>query len=208
MRHFPILLAALAVAAPAMAFGGRKSSDAPMDGSALIEEMKQGSVDKKRVETFVKRRLAKINDHHKARMDFMAKEADTWAAFWGKVRDERRLFEIRLSRQMLDFFESMSSISGSDRDAAIADFEKMQGNVISAFETQQRQKLEDFFAARDRRWKEFVQKQEDERTQFMAEAPSDWRATRPNAALPSAKGGGDGSDDAAADPGDGGKGGR
>lgn len=181
MRQTQFFVAALLLAAPALAFGGRKSSSsddssAPQ-GTALIEELKNSNVDKKRFETYVKRRLAKIDQNSKARMDFMTKEAATWTTFWTKVHDDRRLFEIRLSRQTLDFFESLSSISNGDRDTAVADFEKLQGNVISAFEAQQKQKLDDFFAQRDQRWKDFVVRQEQERTKFLADAPADWQRT-------------------------------
>ncbi len=187
MERTPFFAAALLLAAPALAFAGKKqppqSVDAPQ-GSALIEQLKTSTVDKKRFEAYVKRRIAKLNDAHKSRMDFMAKESDTWNSFWTKVRDERRVFEIRMSRQMLDFFDSLSSIAPGDRDAAISDFEKMQGNVLGSFESQQRQKLDEFFGARDRRWKDFVAQQEQERSQFLADAPADWQRTRQSAVLP------------------------
>jgi hypothetical protein len=178
MERIALLLGALLLAGPAGAFGGRKSQDdgAPA-GSALIEELRRSVVDKKRFEAYVKRRLGKIDAQHQARMDFMAAESRTWSDFWGKVRDQRRLFEIRLSRQTLDFFDSLSSINSADRDAAIDDFERLQSNVINAFEAQQRQKLDDFFAARDKRWQAFVAQQETERAKFMAEAPADWQRT-------------------------------
>ena len=179
MRQFPHFLAALLLATPALAFGGRKSSDdgSGPAGTALIEELKDSVVDKRRFETYVKRRLAKIDQNSKARMDFMAKESTIWGTFWTKIHDARRLFEIRLSRQTLDFFESLSSINTGDRDAAVADFEKLQSNVIAAFETQQKQKLEDFFAQRDQRWKDFVAQQAQERAKFLADAPTDWQRT-------------------------------
>jgi len=190
------------LAAPALAFGGRKSSsdDSPQ-GTALIEELKNSNVDKKRFEAYVKRRLVKIDQNSKARMDFMAKEAGIWGTFWTKIHDERRLFEIRLSRQTLDFFESLSSISNGDRDTAVGDFEKLQGNVIAAFETQQKQKLENFFMQRDQRWKDFVAQQEQERTKFLADAPADWQRTGLAVGATADRGGDDQAKDAPSDAG-------
>lgn len=155
-----------------------------LDGTTLMAELKSSGVDKKRFESYIKRRVAKINDRHKARMDFLAKESDIWNSFWTKVRDERKLFEIRLARQLLDLFESLSSLDANDHALTMADFEKMQNNVVKSFETQQKQKLAEFFAARERRWREFVSQQERERADFLAEAPADWKATRGSEAAP------------------------
>jgi hypothetical protein len=161
---------------PAFSFAGKQPQ--AIDGTTLLSELKSSGVDKKRFESYVKRRVSKIMDHHKARMDFLAKESEIWTSFWTKVRDERKLFEIRIARQMLDVFESVSSLDPGDQANSLGDFEKMQSNVIKSFETQQKQKLSEFFAARDQRWKEFVAQQERERSDFLAESPADWQATK------------------------------
>jgi hypothetical protein len=157
----------------------KAAAKAPADSEEQMEELKSASaVDKKRFEAYLKDRLAKINEHHQARMDFLAKEADTWNSFWSKVRDERKVFEIRITRQTLDLFESLASLDPKDQPTTIADFEKMQANVVKSFETQQKQKMAEFFAARDERWKEFAAEQEQEREQFLAEAANDWQQSK------------------------------
>ena len=177
-----IRLPALAVLLllPALASAGKKDSTAAAapDGSALIDELKTSGVDKRRFEAYVKRRIGKINERHKNRIDFMAKESDVWMSFWTKVRDERKLFEIRMTRQTHDLFESLASLDSADHNSAIADFQKMQGNVIKSFEDKQNQKLEEFFGARDKRWREFVTQEVKDRQDFLSSAPNDWQHTR------------------------------
>lgn len=144
------------------------------------------SANKKHFESYLKARLAKINDHHKERMGFMAQEADTWNSFWSKIRDERKLFEIRMTRQTLDLFESLASLDSRDHAQTIADFEKMQGNVVKAFDLQQKGKLGEFFAAREARWKDFVAAQERERGDFLAQATADWQQSKADLKNPGA----------------------
>ena len=183
-RITTLALAALLFAPAAHAVAAKKAArkaaaKAPADSEEQMEELKSASaVDKKRFEAYLKDRLAKINEHHQARMDFLAKEADTWNSFWSKVRDERKVFEIRITRQTLDLFESLASLDPHDQPTTIADFEKMQANVVKSFETQQKQKMAEFFAARDQRWKDFAAEQEQEREQFLAEAASDWQQSK------------------------------
>lgn len=167
-------LATIASAAPK-----KKPAPASDDAEAAapaVDELK--GVDKKRFESYLKERLSKINEHHKERMDFLAKEADTWNSFWTKVRDERKLFEIRQTRQTLDLFESLASLDPRDHGTTISDFEKMQANVVRSFDMGQKQKMAEFFAARDARWKEFIAGQEQERAEFLAEAASDWQRSK------------------------------
>lgn len=135
-------------------------------------------VDKKRFESYLKERLQKVNEHHKARMNFFAKETETWNLFFNRVRDERRLFEIRITRQTLDLFESLASLDPRDHPLAVGDFERMHQTVVKAFETQQREKMTEFFFARDTRWKDFSAEQERERGEFLAEAQAGWAENR------------------------------
>jgi hypothetical protein len=184
MTKAAFFVLAAALMAPAAAFAAKSKPPQSIDGTTLLSELKSSGVDKKRFEAYVKRRVSKIMDHHKARMDFLAKESDIWTSFWTKVRDERKLFEIRIARQMLDVFESVSQLDVNDQAASLSDFERLQSNVIKSFETQQRQKLTEFFGARDQRWKEFVGQQERERSDFLAESPTDWQATKGTEAAP------------------------
>jgi hypothetical protein len=137
-------------------------------------------VDKKRFEAYLKERLQKINEHHKQRMDFFARETGTWNLFWNKVRDERRNFEIRITRQTLDLFESLASLDGRDHPMAVGDFEKMHGTLVKSFESQQRDKMTEFFYGRDARIKEFAAEQERERAEFLAEAQAGWSDNKPD----------------------------
>jgi len=182
-----LLLASSASHAAAPGKKKKAAAKAPADSEEQIEELKSASaVDKKRFEAYLKDRLAKINDHHQARMDFLAKEAETWSSFWSKVRDERKVFEIRITRQTLDLFESLASLDPKDQPTTIADFEKMQANVVKSFEMQQKQKMAEFFAARDQRWKDFAAEQEQEREQFLAEAEADWQQSKSSLKNPAA----------------------
>lgn len=161
------LLLATAAAGVHAATGARK-------GKKAVQE-EEGGIDKKRFEGYLKKRVEKIKDSHKARMDFFAKEAETWKKFWDKVRDERQVFEVRVTRQTLDLFESLGSLDPKTHPTTIANFEKMHGDIMRAFEQAQRDKMQDFFAEREARWKEFYAEQEKERADFMAEAQAGWQ---------------------------------
>lgn len=163
-----LLVAAAAVGAHAAA-GSRKGKRAP------AQEEQAGGIDKKRFEGYLKKRVEKIKGAHKTRMDFFAKEAETWKRFWDKVRDERQVFEVRVTRQTLDLFESLGSLDPKTHPTTIANFEKMHGDIMRAFEQAQREKMQDFFAEREARWKEFYAEQEKDRVDFMAEAQAGWQ---------------------------------
>ncbi len=175
---------AVAIAALAAATGAawaapakRKVKPAPaaeadaQDDAALAASK---GVDKKRFEFYLKERLKKIKEAHQVRVDFFAKEQSVWTSFWDKVRDEREQFEIRITRQTLDLFESLASLDPKDYPLTIANFEKLQTDVIKAFESQQKNKMTEFFASRDARWKEFAADQEKERSDFVADAEQSW----------------------------------
>lgn len=181
LASFAAVCLALAVAGSAADAASNKKTD-----QAAAEDDRPAGVDKKRFETYLKERVTKISGHHKARMDFFAKEADTWNSFWTKVRDERKLFEIRTTRQTMDLFESLASLDARDHPATIADFDKLHGNVVKSFELQQKQKMTEFFAARETRWREFAADQERERVDFLAEAASDWQKSKTSLRDPAA----------------------
>lgn len=172
MNRSAILLVAAftLLASAAGAANAKKAEDAQM------EELKTaGAPEKKRFEAYLKARLAKINDNHALRTAFMTKESELWQTFWTKVRDERKLFEMRMTQQMLSTFQSLTSLEPAQRSAPIGDFEKMQAGVIKSFELQQKAKTADFFAARDAAWKEFAAAQEQDREAFVASAAADWQ---------------------------------
>lgn len=165
-----IALSAAAGAGTALAAAAKK----PAKKAAPAAEEAAG-LDKSRFEKYLKDRVAKIKEAHNARMGFFANEEKIWKTFWEKVRDERQVFEVRVTRQTLDIFESLASLDPKDHPTTIANFERMHGDMMRSFEQQQRQKMNDFFADREARWKEFAADQEKERTDFIAEAQSGWQ---------------------------------
>lgn len=161
----------------AFAFAALLTVAAGLDVSAAGKKKKaeDEGIDKKRFEAYLQGRVAKIKDAHKVRMEFFTKEGETWKTFWEKVRDERQVFEVRVTRQTLDLFESLASLDPKDHPTTIANFERMHSDIMRSFEAQQREKMQAFFAEREARWKEFAAEQEKERTDFMAEAQSGWQ---------------------------------
>lgn len=165
-----VALTAAAGAGSALAAAAKKAAK---KAAPAAEEA--GGIDKARFEKYLKDRVAKIKEAHNARMAFFANEEKLWKTFWEKVRDERQVFEVRVTRQTLDIFESLNSLDPKDHPTTIANFERMHGDMMRSFEQQQRQKMNEFFAEREARWKEFAADQEKERTDFIAEAQSGWQ---------------------------------
>lgn len=178
MNRFIVFAAilALAPATHAADAAAKKKAKAPDEASAIGDASGGGvsASDRDRFARHLKGRLDKIQKFHQSRLDFFAKETDIWNSFWTKLRDERRQFEIRTARQTLGLFDSLASLDPKDHAVTIADFDRLQGNVIKNFENSQKEKLHDFFVLHDGRWKDFSGEQESERVQFMAEALSGW----------------------------------
>lgn len=131
--------------------------------------------DKEEIESYLKQRVATIRAGNKAQNDFSAAESQLWQEFWSKVKDERELFEVRVAKQRLNVFESLDSLERSEHGKTIADFERMQSNVLRSFETTQKSKMTAFFAASMERTKAFAARQEKERAVFAEEAEAGWR---------------------------------
>lgn len=130
--------------------------------------------DKAGIESYLKHRLSTIKSFHKQRGDFAAKDVKEWNTFWDKVKEERNLFEVRIARQRLDLFDSLSSLNPKEHATTISDFERLQTNQIRAFENDQKQKMQDYFAAREKRWREYYSAQEKDRASFAAEVNASW----------------------------------
>lgn len=131
--------------------------------------------DKAGIEAYLKERLASIRTRHKAQGDFNADEDQQWQEFWNKVKEERELFEVRVAKQRLNVFESLDSLERKEQGKTIADFERMQSNVLRSFETAQRAKMTAFFTAQAERTKAFAARQEKDRAAFAEEAEASWR---------------------------------
>jgi hypothetical protein len=164
------LLLLAGVSASWAAAGGAKKKKA----KSSAEDDGGGGIDKKRFEDYLKDRMGKIKSAQDARMKFFADEQTGWKSFWDKIADDRKKFEVRMTRQMLDMFESLASLDPKDHATTVSNFEKMQADFMKSFETQQKQKIQDFFATQQQRWSDFAADQEKERADFMAEAQSGW----------------------------------
>lgn len=177
-RLFAAALAALLLSpASASAAAAKKARPSP---DASEGESKPASMgrDKAEIEAYLKQRLADIRAGNKAQGDFSAAEALVWEEFWSKVKEERELFEVRVAKQRLNVFESLDSLERSEHGKTIADFERMQSNVLKSFESAQKAKMTAFFVASAQRAKDFAAKQEKERAAFAADAEASWRTLK------------------------------
>jgi hypothetical protein len=171
-----LCLAAIAAAPPKKK--DKKTDAAPPaeesdgDGKATVAD------GKKRVEAYLAERTKKLADAHAARLEFSSHETLLWEEFWGKVRDARKTFELRTARQAVDLFSTLETLDPKDHASTVADFEKLRGTMVKSFEAQQKQKMQDFFAARDARWRQFVDAQEKDRVAFAAEAEAAWQGDK------------------------------
>jgi hypothetical protein len=171
-------LAALLVASAAVpTFAAKKKAKpaAAEESAAAPQPEEGGGTHRKRVEAYLAKRLKKIQDAHAARIDFSIKDEQSWESFWEKAREERKTFEVRTARQTVDLFSTLEVIEPRDHATTIADFEKMRANMFKSFESQQKQKVAEYFAAREARWKEFVAAQERERVAFALESDANWQ---------------------------------
>lgn len=169
-------LALILVSADALAAGAKSTPKAPKT-SEEASEGKQASMgkDKTGIEAYLKERLSSIRARHKAQGDFNADEGQQWQEFWNKVKEERELFEVRVAKQRLNVFESLDSLERTEHGKTIADFERMQSNVLKSFEAAQRAKMAAFFTAQAGRTKAFAARQEKDRVSFAEEAEASWR---------------------------------
>lgn len=180
MRKLPVL--ALALLVLGAAGGPARAAAAPKRRARAGVSDDDSGIDKKRFERYLKDRLTQIKAAQDARGKFFAHEQLDWTTFWGKIAEDRKKFEIRMTRQMLDVFESLASLDPKDHATTIANYERMQDDFMKSFEDQQKQKIQDFFAARQQRWADFAADQEKERADFMAEAKQGWEDNK-NAVL-------------------------
>ncbi len=180
-RAVPLILLCLAAVAAAPPSGSRKK-DRKAEAAAASDDADAGKATaadgKKRVEAYLAERTKQLQDAHAARLEFSAHETLLWEEFWGKVRDARKTFELRTARQAVDLFSTLETLDPKDHAATVADFEKLRGNLVKSFEAQQKQKMADFFAARDARWKQFTEAQERDRVAFAAEAETAWQSDK------------------------------
>lgn len=176
-----LILALLLVSADAMAAAAGKP--APKTPKASEEKQASMGKDKAGIEAYLKERLSSIRARHKAQGDFNSEAGEQWQEFWNKIKEERELFEVRVAKQRLNVFESLDSLEPKEHGKTIADFERMQSNVLKSFEAAQRAKMAAFFTAQAERTKSFAARQEKDRVSFAEEAEASWRLLK--AGLPS-----------------------
>ena len=173
---FILLCLSAAAAAPGSAPKQKKTAPAP---EASADPAKPNAEDcKKRIENYLAQRTKKLQDAHAARLEFASRETLLWEEFWGKDRAARKTFELRTARQALDLFSMLETLDPKDHAATIANFETLRANMVKSFEVQQRQKMQDFFVARDARSKQFADAQERDRAAFAADAEASWQSDK------------------------------
>ena len=179
-RVVPMILLCLAAVAAAPPSGGKKKDKKAPAASAIDDDNGKATAadGKKRVEAYLAERTKQLQDAHAARLEFSAHETLLWEEFWGKVRDARKTFELRTARQAVDLFSTLETLDPKDHAATVADFEKLRSNMVRSFEAQQKQKMAEFFAARDARWKTFTDAQERDRVAFAADAETAWQSDK------------------------------
>jgi hypothetical protein len=181
MKILPVAVAlflSLNVSAQPPAAKSRKAKnpDAAPASDASAETEKAPPLDgKKRIETTLAQRTKQLQDSHAKRLEFSAHEALLWEEFWDKERDARKNFELRTARQIVDLFSTLETLDPKDHASTVADFEKLRGTMVKSFESQQKQKMQDFFAAREARSRQFAEAQEHDRAAFAADAEATWQ---------------------------------
>ena len=174
-RRLPLILLCLAAAAAAQPSASKSKKPAP----AAVAEPESGkpSVEdgKTRVEKYLAQRTKKLQDAHAARLAFSSRETLLWEEFWAKDQEARKTFELRTARQTVDLFSTLETLDPKDHASTINDYEKLRGTMVKAFEAQQKQKMQDFFAGREARWLQFASGQESDRAAFAADADVAWQ---------------------------------
>jgi Fe2+ transport system protein B len=150
-------------------------NDSQEESSADEKPSDPRASDKRRLEQYLKNRVAKINAAHKKRMEFIAHEQQYATHFWTKVRDDYQRFSVNLTRQTLDLILSLSSLDIKDHAATISNFEKLQNDELHSFDQKEREEVQEFASSHEAGWKDFVAQQQADRAQFIAEAVANWQ---------------------------------
>ncbi|MFI5345831.1 MAG: hypothetical protein ACHQ51_05610 [Elusimicrobiota bacterium] len=170
-----LCLLCLASAAAAAPSSSRKKTEAPPADEAPAAVKTAAEDGKKRVEAYLAQRTKKLQEAYAARLEFSSRETLLWEEFWGKDRDARKTFELRTARQAVDLFSTLETLDPKDHASTVADYERLRGTMVKSFETQQKQKMQEFFAAREARWNQFAAAQERTRSDFAADAEAAWQ---------------------------------
>lgn len=176
-------LLCLSLAMPCRAQGSRPAKKKAAPKAAPQEAPAAGGADKTALEAYLRDRSERIRQMHKQRAEFIVEETNAWNGFWTKVKDDRLLFEVRITRQRLDLFDSLASLESHSHAPSLVNFEKLQADVIKAFEQQQKDKMTSFFTERDARSRAFAAQQEKDRLESVADAEEAWRDQKASASM-------------------------
>jgi len=134
--------------------------------------------DKESIEAYLTKRLATAKKSQKSQDKWGKGLTHAWGQFWTQMYNDRKSFEIRIARQRLNLFESLDSLDPAFHGQTITDFERLQSNIIKSFESQQSQKMEDYFAVLFSDLRSFQSEQESTRVRMSQEAMDAWRAQK------------------------------
>ena len=157
----------------------KKSSRRKNDKSAPPKEAAPVlGTDKESIEAYLQQRLGEAKKAHREQDKWGRGLTTAWASFWSQMYEDRKSFEIRIARQRLNLFESLDSLDPTFHSQTIADFERLQTNIIKSFESQQHQKMQDYFAVLFSDLKAFQGQQQTLREQLAADAMAAWKAQK------------------------------
>ena len=200
-RRFAVLILALAVVTPEVLFaqpgymrGAGSKKKEPAEAYDTEPEVKKAKPEpkarksspkedkrivagnsKESIEAYLQKRLEGLKGVHDNQDSFGKGFSQAWKKFWADLFEERKLFEVRMARQRLNLFESLSSLSPSYHAGTISDFERLQGNQIKSFEDSQKSKMDEYFAKQLSDIKTFAMEQESIRLEFMNSAIKSWQ---------------------------------
>lgn len=203
-RRFAVLILALAVVAPEILFAqpgymrgagskkkepveayeeepeAKKEKPAPKARKSASKDDKEAvaGTTKESIEAYLQKRLERLKGVHDNQESFGKGFGSAWKKFWSDLFEERKLFEVRMARQRLNLFESLSSLSPSYHAGTISDFERLQSNQIKSFEDAQKAKMDEYFAKQLSDIKTFAMEQESIRLEFMNSAIKSWQAQK------------------------------
>ena len=138
----------------------------------------RGSSDPQGIKSYLDGRLGQIKRSYVEQESFGKKLSGDWQQFWGKIYEERKVFELRMARQRINLFESLSSLDSRSHGETIGDYERLQANQIKAFEQGQKDKMSKFFTEVDSNMKRFENEQERLRSELLAQSVSSWESQK------------------------------
>lgn len=155
----------------------KKKKDAKMK-KGRPEEAAPSGTDTKSINAYLMGRLKELQESHAAQETFGRKFNSAWMDFWQGIFNERKDFDIKMARQRLNHFQTLSSLDAAYRRQATSDFEKLQSGLTRSFENSQRKKLDEFFSGALGDIKTFGSEQDKWLLQFMAESDAAWKAQK------------------------------